>query len=106
MWCRELAECGVANSRNVVSRTRDLHHRIGATAVPEPGSARQAIADHRAIIRAIRTGDIAVAKRRMAQHHARNFEPPRAIAARHPEYFVPRRAGRDSSAHGALEHAD
>jgi DNA-binding GntR family transcriptional regulator len=86
MWCRERAICITASARppclNRAARARRL-----------PVIAR--------VIRAIRTGDIAVAKRRMAQHRARNFEPPRAIAARHPEYFVQGRAGRDSSAHGA-----
>jgi DNA-binding GntR family transcriptional regulator len=79
---------GLPGVWGVVAQARDLHHRIRAIAVPELGSARQAIADHRAIVRAIRAGAVAEAKRRMAAHLARNFVLAHTIARRHPAYFA------------------
>ncbi|MFO1317242.1 MAG: GntR family transcriptional regulator [Burkholderiales bacterium] len=73
---------------HVVAQARDLHHRIRAIAVPELGSARQAIADHRALVRAVRAGDVALAQARMAAHLARNLSLARTIATRHPDYFA------------------
>jgi DNA-binding GntR family transcriptional regulator len=73
----------------VVAEARDLHHRIRAIAVPELRSGRQAVADHRAIARAVRAGDAAQAEARMAAHLARNLALARTIAARHPDYFGP-----------------
>jgi len=72
---------------SVVAEARDLHHRIRAIAVPELGSAAQAIRDHRAIVRAVRDGDAARAMRTMTAHLARNLALAKAIAARHPDYF-------------------
>ena len=79
---------GLPGVWEVVARARDLHHRIRAIAVPELGSARQAIADHRAIVRAVRAGDAARAQARMAAHLTRNLALARTIAARHPDYFA------------------
>ena len=79
---------GLPGVWEVVARARDLHHRIRAIAVPELGSARQAIADHRAIVRAVRGGDAARAQARMAAHLTRNLALARTIAARHPDYFA------------------
>jgi GntR family transcriptional regulator, rspAB operon transcriptional repressor len=81
--------CGLPGVWEVVARARDLHHRIRAIAVPELRSGRQAVADHRAIVRAVRAGSAARAEARMAAHLARNLALARAIAARHPDYFVP-----------------
>jgi len=81
--------CGLPGVWEVVAQARDLHHRIRAIAVPELRSGRQAIADHRAIVRAVRAGNAAQAEARMAAHLARNLALARAIAARHPGYFVP-----------------
>ena len=79
---------GLPGVWEVVARARDLHHRIRAIAVPELGSARQAIADHRAIVRAVRGSDAARAQARMAAHLTRNLALARTIAARHPDYFA------------------
>jgi DNA-binding GntR family transcriptional regulator len=79
---------GLPGVWEVVARARDLHHRIRAIAVPELGSARQAIADHRAIVRAVRAGDATRAQARMAAHLTRNLALARTIAARHPDYFA------------------
>jgi len=81
--------CGLPGVWEVVAQARDLHHRIRAIAVPELRSGRQAVADHRAIVRAVRAGSAAQAEARMAAHLARNLALARAIAARHPDYFGP-----------------
>lgn len=86
---RALVEAaGLPGVWDVVAQARDLHHRIRAIALPELGSAAQAIADHRAIVRAVASGAAARAEARMAAHLARNLTLARAIAARHPGYFV------------------
>ncbi len=86
---RALVEAsGLPGVWEVVAQARDLHHRIRAIAVPELSSARQAIADHRAIVRAVRGGDAAQAQARMAAHLTRNLALARTIAARHPDYFA------------------
>jgi len=79
---------GLPGVWDVVARARDLHHRLRAIAVPEENSAPRAIADHRAIVRALRAGDGEAAARRMAAHLARNLALARAIARRHPDYFA------------------
>jgi GntR family transcriptional regulator, rspAB operon transcriptional repressor len=81
--------CGLPGVWEVVAQARDLHHRIRAIAVPELRSGRRAVADHRAIVRAVRAGTVAQAEARMAAHLARNLALTRTIAARHPGYFVP-----------------
>ena len=78
---------GLEGVWSVVGEARDLHHRIRAIAVPELGSAAQAIRDHRAIVRAVRDGDAARAARAMERHLDRNFALAKAIAALHPDYF-------------------
>lgn len=83
-----VAASGLPGVWEVVARARDLHHRLRAIAVPELGSARQAIADHRAIARALRAGDGASAQSRMAVHLARNLDLARTIARRNPGYFA------------------
>ncbi len=85
---RELVEAsGLPGVWQVVAQARDLHHRIRAIAVPELGSARQAIVDHRAIARAVRSGTVAAAAARLSSHLARNLALARTIAHRHPDYF-------------------
>ena len=71
----------------VVSEARDLHHRIRAIAVPELGSATQAIRDHRAIAKALRDGSEARAIAAMTAHLSRNLALARTIARAHPDYF-------------------
>lgn len=78
---------GLPGVWDVVAHARDLHHRIRALALPELGSATQAIADHRAIARAVQAGAIGRAEARMAAHLARNLTLARTIARRHPDYF-------------------
>ncbi len=86
---RTLVEAsGLPGVWTIVAQARDLDHRIRAIAVPELGSARDAIADHRAIVRAVRAGNAVLAQRRMTAHLARNVALARAIARRHPGYFV------------------
>ncbi|MFO1397243.1 MAG: GntR family transcriptional regulator [Burkholderiales bacterium] len=85
---RALVEAsGLPGVWDVVARARDLHHRLRAIALPQADSARRAIADHRAIVRALRAGDGAAAIARMAAHLARNLALARAIARRNPGYF-------------------
>jgi DNA-binding GntR family transcriptional regulator len=83
-----VAASGLPGVWEVVQRARDLHHCLRAIAVPELGSARQAVADHRALVRYLRAGDVAAAQARMAGHLARNLTLARAIAQRHPGYFA------------------
>jgi GntR family transcriptional regulator, rspAB operon transcriptional repressor len=78
---------GLEGVWRVVGEARDLHHRIRAIAVPELGSAAQAIRDHRAIVRAVCEGEASRAARAMAKHLERNFALAKAIAALHPDYF-------------------
>ena len=83
-----VAASGLEGVWSVVAQARDLHHRIRAIAVPELGSAAQAIRDHRAIVRAVREGDAARAAQAMTKHLARNLVLARTIAVRHPDYFA------------------
>jgi DNA-binding GntR family transcriptional regulator len=83
-----VAASGLEGVWSVVAQARDLHHRIRAIAVPELGSATQAIRDHRAIVRAVREGDAPRAARAMANHLERNLALARTIATRHPDYFT------------------
>ena len=78
---------GLKGVWRVVSDARDLHHRIRAIAVPEPGAATQAIRDHRAIARALRDGDAVRACKALSEHLARNLVLAQAIARKHPDYF-------------------
>lgn len=78
---------GMPGLWDVVGRARDLHHRLRALAAPEEPHARMAVADHRAILRAIRLGHGDVAYARLATHLGRNRDLARAIAKRHPGYF-------------------
>lgn len=82
-----VAMTGMPGIWDVVSRARDMHHRLRALAAPEEPNARAALADHRGIVRAIRVGSADVAQARMAMHLGRNRELARALAKRHPSYF-------------------
>jgi DNA-binding GntR family transcriptional regulator len=87
---RELVEAsGLAGVWDVVARAREMHQRIRAIAVPELGSARTAIAEHRAIVRAVRAGRVDAARAAMARHVARNLALAEELARRHPDYFAP-----------------
>jgi DNA-binding GntR family transcriptional regulator len=98
-----VAASGLPGVWRVVAQARDLHHRIRAIAVPELGSATQAIRDHRAIANALRDGRPGRAITALTTHLAGNMTLARAIARRHPDYFddvavraiaEPARAGR------------
>jgi len=78
---------GLLGVWRVVAEARDLHHRIRSIAVPQLGSAAQAIREHRAIARALRDGDAKRAVKAMTSHLARNLALARDIARAHPDYF-------------------
>lgn len=73
----------------VVERARELHHRIRAIALPQLRTGRQAVADHRNVVAAIRSGNASRAEQALAAHLSRNVDLAREIARRHPGYFLP-----------------
>jgi DNA-binding GntR family transcriptional regulator len=79
--------CGMGGVWPVVAQARDLHQRVRAIAVPELQSGERALADHRAIVRALRRRKMALAEQRVAEHLCRNETLTRQIAALHPDYF-------------------
>jgi len=82
-----VAASGLEGVWRVVAEARDLHHRLRAIAVPELGSAAQAIRDHRAIARALAERNADKAVKAMSAHLARNVALAKAIARKHPTYF-------------------
>jgi DNA-binding GntR family transcriptional regulator len=84
---RLLEICGMGGVWPVVAQARDLHRRVRAIAVPELQSGERALADHRAIVRALRQRKRALAEQRIAEHLRRNEILTRRIAALHPDYF-------------------
>jgi len=78
---------GMPGLWDVVGKARDLHHRLRAIAAPEAPNARAAVADHRGIVRAIRSGNADLAHRRLTVHLGRNRGLARALAQRFPGYF-------------------
>lgn len=79
--------CGMAGVWPVVAQARDMHQRVRAIAVPELQSGEQALADHHAIVEALRRGDSMAAIREIGAHLHHNELLVRSIAALHPEYF-------------------
>jgi DNA-binding GntR family transcriptional regulator len=79
--------CGLGGVWPVVAQARDLHQRVRAIAVPELRSGRQAIADHRAIVKALRDGDADLAVGQVTRHLAHNIDLAGRIARLHPDYF-------------------
>lgn len=71
----------------VVAQARDLHQRVRALAVPELQSGDKAVADHQAILEALRSGDAEAAVRLVGAHVQHNEALTRRIAALHPDYF-------------------
>jgi GntR family transcriptional regulator, rspAB operon transcriptional repressor len=71
----------------VVAQARDMHQRTRAIAVPELQSGEQAVADHRAILAALRARDPALAHRAITIHLGRNDVLTQRVAALHPDYF-------------------
>ena len=78
---------GMPGLWDVVGQARDLHHRLRALAAPEEPNARAAVADHRGIVRALRSGNGDLAHRRLTVHLGRNRELARALARQYPSYF-------------------
>lgn len=79
--------CGMGGAWSVVAQARDMHRRVRAIAVPELQSGDQALADHRAIVHALRLRDAALAEQCVATHLRRNALLMRRIANLHPDYF-------------------
>ena len=79
---------GLPGVWEVVERARELHHRIRAIAVPELRTGRRAVAEHRRVADAIRSGAQARAESALCAHLAQNVALAREIARRHPAYFV------------------
>lgn len=85
---RTLVEAGgLPGVWEVVARAREMHQRVRAIAVPELRSARRALAEHREVVKALRTGDADAAEQAMAAHLGRNLVLARELAALHPDYF-------------------
>jgi len=82
-----LTLCGMEGVWPVVAQARDLHQRIRAIAVPELQSGLKALSDHRAILEALRAGDVERAVRCISEHVRHNEALTRRIAALHPDYF-------------------
>jgi GntR family transcriptional regulator, rspAB operon transcriptional repressor len=79
--------CGMSGIWSVIGQARDMHRRVRAIAVPELQSGDQALADHRAIVHALRLRDAAMAEQCVAAHLRRNALLMRRIANLHPDYF-------------------
>lgn len=79
---------GLSGVWPLILQVRDLHHRIRAIAVPELGSAKNAVADHRLILSALERGSGDAAEDALRKHLARNLDLAREVARRHPEYFT------------------
>lgn len=78
---------GMPGLWDVVARARDQHHRLRALAAPHQPNGRIAVEDHRAILRALRSGNGELAQARLAAHLDRNRALAHSIAALHPAYF-------------------
>jgi DNA-binding GntR family transcriptional regulator len=79
--------CGMGAVWSVVAQARDMHQRVRAIALPELQSGRQALSDHRAIVRALRKRDADAAVSAMARHLRHDELLVQKIADLHPEYF-------------------
>lgn len=82
-----LESCGLGGVWPVVAQARDMHQRTRAIALPELQSGERALADHRAIVAALRKRDPELASRAMQQHLGRNEPLMLDVAALHPDYF-------------------
>jgi DNA-binding GntR family transcriptional regulator len=78
---------GFAGIWPIVAQARDLHQRTRAIAVPELQSGEQAVADHEAILAALRARDPALAVQAMVTHLRRNETLTLQVAAMHGDYF-------------------
>lgn len=79
--------CGMGAVWPIVAQARDMHQRVRAIAVPELQSGEQALADHRAIVEALRQGDVTAAIRETGCHLHHNELLVQKISSLHPEYF-------------------
>lgn len=85
---RTLVEAGgLPGVWEVVARAREMHQRVRSIAVPELRTAGRALAEHRKVVKALRTGDADAAAGAMAAHLSRNLVLARELAERHPDYF-------------------
>jgi GntR family transcriptional regulator, rspAB operon transcriptional repressor len=82
-----LDSCGLGGVWPIVAQARDMHQRTRAIALPELQSGARALADHRAIVAALRKRDPELASRAMQQHLGRNEPLMLDVAALHPDYF-------------------
>ena len=85
---RLLSLCRMEGIWPMVAQARDMHQRVRAIAVPELQSGGQAVADHRAILHALRQHDVKLATHEMARHLHQNEILTAQIAALHPDYFL------------------
>ena len=72
----------------IVAQARDMHQRTRAIAVPELQSGEQALADHRAIVAALRARDLPASIQAMSDHLQRNEALTLRVATLHPDYFA------------------
>jgi len=82
-----LVLCNLQGIWPVVAQARDLHHRVRAIAVPELETGYKAIADHQAILDALKAGDVERALRCTGEHVRHNEFLAKRIAEIHPDYF-------------------
>ena len=82
-----LALCDLDAVWPIVAQARDMHQRVRAIAVPELQSGAQALADHRAIVQALRQGDREAAIAQIGRHLQHNELLVEKISQLHPEYF-------------------
>ena len=71
----------------IVAQARDLHQRTRAIAVPELQAGEQAVADHEAILAALRARNPVLAVQAMVAHLRRNETLTLQVAAMHKDYF-------------------
>jgi DNA-binding GntR family transcriptional regulator len=82
-----LALCGMEGVWPIVAQARDMHQRVRAIAVPELQTGKQAVRDHRAIVRALESRDVDRTVAQMAQHLRQNEALTSRVANLHPDYF-------------------
>jgi len=83
-----LQSAGLDGVWPVVAQARDMHQRTRAIAVPELQSGEQALADHRAIVAALRARDLPRSLQAMSDHLQRNELLTLQVATLHPDYFA------------------
>lgn len=82
-----LTFCGMQGVWPIVAQARDMHQRVRAIAVPRFQSGKEAVQDHRAIVRALQSRDAERAVAQMAGHLRQNESLTARVAELHPDYF-------------------